>query len=187
MSTEPVVPPAVRAAGALTSLQGLGGLALAVALVVRVVQRGEVRRAVLGEAACSRCCSAGVSSRPVVGLLLGKHWGRTPAIVMQLLLLGVAWYVYGPSEQQLWGSLVGIYCVATLVLLFTNPVRRWALGVDEDEPSGRAISARDHRLRLTKPTNGGWSRSHDRVKLCVVEFTTPCTHEVTNSMRFIAP
>jgi hypothetical protein len=27
---------------------------------------------------------------------------------------------------------VGAYVVLTLVLLFTNPVRRWALGVDDD-------------------------------------------------------
>lgn len=52
-------------------------------------------------------------------------------IVTQLLLLGCAWYAYGPSEQQLLGSLGGIYCVVVLVLLFTNDGRKWALGLPD--------------------------------------------------------
>jgi hypothetical protein len=130
VSTESRVPPAVRAAGALTALQGLAGLAFAVALVVRsfsAAKTGEV----LGEAAYFTVLSAGVLVAGG-GLVLGKHWGRTPSVVVQLLLLGVAWYTYGPSGQQLWGSLLGVYVVGTLVLLFTNPVRRWALGDDEE-------------------------------------------------------
>jgi hypothetical protein len=87
---------------------------------------------VLGEAAYFAVLSAGVLAAGV-GLVLGKHWGRTPAIVVQLILLGVAWYMYGPSDRQLWGALLGVYVVGALALLFTNPVRRWALGLDEDE------------------------------------------------------
>jgi hypothetical protein len=131
VSTEGKVPPAVRAAGALTALQGLTGLAFAVALVVRSFS-AEKSGEVLGEAAYFAVLSAGVLAAGV-GLVLGKHWGRTPAVVVQLLLLGVAWYMYGPSDRQLWGALLGVYVVGTLVLLFTNPVRRWALGVDEEE------------------------------------------------------
>jgi hypothetical protein len=129
VSSQSKVPPAVRAAGALTAVQGLVGLAFAVALVVRsfsVEQSGGL----LGEAAYFAVLSAGVLAAGG-GLLLGKHWGRTPAVVVQLLLLGVAWYMYGPSGRQLWGALLGVYVVGTLVLLFTNPARRWALGVDE--------------------------------------------------------
>ncbi|MFE9745168.1 hypothetical protein ACFYOT_09710 [Saccharothrix saharensis] len=131
MSTQSKVPPAVRVAGALTAVQGLTGLAFAVALVVRSFS-AEKSGEVLGEAAYFAVLSAGVLAAGA-GLVLGRHWGRTPAIVVQLLLLGVAWYMYGPSDRQLWGALLGGYVVITLVLLFTNPVRRWALGVDEDE------------------------------------------------------
>lgn len=130
MSSQHKVPPAVRAAGALTALQGLAGVAFAVALVVRSFS-AEKSGEVLGEAAYFAVLAAGVLAAGV-GLLIGRHWGRTPAIVVQLLLLGVAWYMYGPSGRQLWGALLGAYVVITLVLLFTNPVRRWALGVDED-------------------------------------------------------
>jgi hypothetical protein len=65
--------------------------------------------------------------------VLGKRWARTPAIVVQLLLLGVAWYAYGPSGQKLVGSLLGVYSIVVVVLLFTNRVRAWALGVDDEE------------------------------------------------------
>jgi hypothetical protein len=130
VSTQSKVPPAVRAAGALTAAQGLAGLAFAVALVVRSFSAAEAG-GVLGEAAYFAVLSGGVLVAGG-GLVLGKHWGRTPSIVVQLLLLGVAWYLYGPSDRQLWGSLLGAYVVLTLVLLFTNPVRRWALGVDDD-------------------------------------------------------
>jgi hypothetical protein len=131
VSTQGKVPPAVRVAGALTSVQGLVGLAFAVALVVRSFD-AEKYGEVLGEAAYYAVLSAGVLAAGG-GLVLGRHWGRTPSIVVQLLLLGVAWYMYGPSDRQLWGSLLGLYAVVTLVLLFTNPVRGWALGVDQDE------------------------------------------------------
>ncbi|MFD1146612.1 hypothetical protein [Saccharothrix hoggarensis] len=131
MTPQSKVPPAVRAAGALTALQGLAALAFAVALVVRAFS-AEKAGEVLGEAAYFAVLAAGVLAAGV-GLVLGRHWGRTPAVVVQLLLLGVAWYMYGPSGRQLWGSLLGVYAVGTLVLLFTNPVRRWALGVDEED------------------------------------------------------
>ncbi|XVS63640.1 hypothetical protein ACQPYE_36135 [Actinosynnema sp. CA-299493] len=131
MASRSKVPPAVRAAGALTALQGMVGLAGAVALVVRSFS-AEEPGGVLGEAAYFTVLSAGVLAAGL-GLVLGRHWGRSPAVVVQLLLLGVAWYMYGPSGRQLWGALLGAYVVGTLVLLFTNPVRRWALGVDEGE------------------------------------------------------
>lgn len=129
MSNVKRVPAAVRVAGALTSAQALVGLAFAVALVLRSSD-AENATGTLGEAAYFAVLSGGVLAAGI-GLVLGRHWGRTPAIVVQLILLGVAWYAYGPSGQQLWGALLGLYAVVTLVLLFTNPVRRWALGVDE--------------------------------------------------------
>jgi hypothetical protein len=126
------VPAAVRVAGVLTALQGLAGLAFAVALVVRAFGGAESTGKVLGEAAYFAVLCAGVLAAGI-GLVLGRRWARTPSIVVQLLLLGVAWYMYGPSGQQLIGSLIGIYSVVAVVLLFTNPVRRWTLGVDEPD------------------------------------------------------
>jgi len=126
------VPAAVRVAGALTALQGLAGIAFAVALVVRAFGGAESTGKVLGEAGYFTVLCTGVLAAGI-GLVLGKRWARTPSIVVQLLLLGVAWYMYGPSGQQLVGSLIGLYVVLVIVLLFTNPVRRWTLGIDEPD------------------------------------------------------
>lgn len=132
MAIQTQIPAAVRVAGAMTAVQGLAGIAFAVALVVRAFGGAESTGKVLGEAGYFTILCAGVLAAGV-GLVLGKRWARTPSIVVQLLLLGVAWYMYGPSGQQLVGSLIGLYTVMVIALLFTNPVRRWTLGVDEPD------------------------------------------------------
>jgi len=129
-------PRAVLVASALTFLQGLGGIALAVALVVRVVQGAPSGGPILGAAGVLVLWFGGVVLASVM-LFRGHHSARTPVIVTQLLLLGCAWYAYGPSEQQLLGSLGGIYCVVVLVLLFTRDGRAWAMGLaDADVNEG---------------------------------------------------
>ncbi|HUQ58089.1 hypothetical protein [Lentzea sp.] len=128
----PAPPRSVRIASALAVLQGVGGIALAVALVVRVVQGAPSAGPVLGAAGVLVIWFGAVILAAVM-LFQGRHGARTPVIVTQLLLLGCAWYAYGPSEQQLLGSLGGIYCVVVLVLLFTSDGRRWALGLDSAE------------------------------------------------------
>lgn len=123
----PAPPRAVRTAAALTFLQGLGGVALAVALVVRVLQGAPSGGPILGAAGVLVLWFGGVIFASVM-LFRGHHGARTPVIVTQLLLLGCAWYAYGPSDQQLLGSLGGIYCAVVLVLLFTSDGRKWAVG-----------------------------------------------------------
>ncbi|HEX7309383.1 hypothetical protein [Lentzea sp.] len=125
----PAPPRPVRIASALTVLQGLGGIALAVALVIRVIGGSKPAGPILG-AAGVLVIWFGAAILAAVLLFRGQYGARTPVIVTQLLLLGCAWYAYGPSGQQLLGSLGGIYCVLVLVLLFTADGRRWALGDD---------------------------------------------------------
>ncbi|MET9231977.1 hypothetical protein [Lentzea sp. NPDC003310] len=128
MTTQTPAPPRpVRIASALTFVQGLGGIALAVALVIRVIGGATPAGPILGAAGVLVLWFGGVLFATVM-LFRGHHGARTPVIVTQLLLLGCAWYAYGPSEQQLLGSLGGIYCVVVLVFLFTNEGRRWAMG-----------------------------------------------------------
>ena len=62
---------------------------------------------------------------------LGKHWARSPAVVMELLLLGVAWYATGPSGRPEYGVPVGVLCVVVLYLLFTATSREWSMGLEE--------------------------------------------------------
>lgn len=136
MTTEISAPPrSVRIAAALTFLQGLGGIGLAVALVVRVIQGAASAGPILGAAGVLVIWFGAVIFASIM-LFRGRHGARTPVIVTQLLLFGCAWYAYGPSEQPLAGSLAGFYCAAVLVLLFTRDGRAWALGLPPDVAEG---------------------------------------------------
>jgi peptidoglycan/LPS O-acetylase OafA/YrhL len=63
-----------------------------------------------------------------VNLVRGRHGARSPAVVAQLLLLGVCWYAAGPSAQLAYGVAAATFCVGVLGLLFCPPALRWAAG-----------------------------------------------------------
>ncbi|MGO1054493.1 hypothetical protein [Crossiella sp. CA198] len=121
-------PRAVRVAGLLVGLQGLAGVVLVLALLVRALDGAPKPGNVFGEAAYFAVLTAGVLAA-AIGLLRGKRWARSPAVVVEILLLGVAWYTLGPSGRWLIGSLAAIYCLAVLVLLFSTHARAWVLGI----------------------------------------------------------
>ncbi|GAA4015299.1 hypothetical protein GCM10022247_42670 [Allokutzneria multivorans] len=135
MTSRVAAPTAVRAAGALVALEGLAGVVFVVALVVRALTGAPEPGKVFGEAAYFSVLTAGVIA-VAVGLVLSKRWARTPVVVIQLLLLGVAWYAFGPSHQYLYGGLMAVYCLAPLVLLFTAPAKDWAMGIGEYADAG---------------------------------------------------
>lgn len=125
-------PATVRGAGILVGLQGLAGLGFAVALLIRALGGASTEgNNVFGEAAYFAVIGAGVVAVGVA-LVFGKHWARSPAVVVELLLLGVAWYAGGPSGRPELGVPVGLLCVVVLYLLFTVRSREWSLGLDED-------------------------------------------------------
>lgn len=137
-------PPTIRGAGILVGLQGLAGLAFAVALLVRAFGGASTAgNNIFGEAAYFAVIGGAVVA---VGgaLVLGKHWARSPAVVVELLLLGVAWYAAGPSGRPEIGAPVGVVCVVVLYLLFTARSREWSLGLEDSadhrdcDESGRA-------------------------------------------------
>jgi hypothetical protein len=126
-------PPTIRGAGILVGLQGLAGVAFAVALLVRAFAgESSTGNNIYGEAAYFAVIGAAVIAVGVA-LLLGKHWSRSPAVVVELLLLGVAWYAGGPSGRPEIGVPVGLLCVVVLYLLFTVRSREWSLGLDEQD------------------------------------------------------
>lgn len=119
------VPGHVRFVGALVCGQGAVGLAFALALIVRAAGGAERLGEVLAEAGYFVLLSAAVLAVGIA-LLLGRRWARTPAIVVQLLLLGVAWYTTGPSGRPEIGVPVGLVCLLAAGLLFAPKVRAWA-------------------------------------------------------------
>lgn len=122
VSTPQQVPRTVRAAGALVGVQGLCGLAFVVSVFVGGTQPMSNR---LGEAGYFVLLSAGVLA-VAIGLLRGARWARTPAAVVQVLLIGVAYYALHSASRPEIGLPVAAYCVAVVVLLFTKRARDWA-------------------------------------------------------------
>ncbi|WP_049793948.1 hypothetical protein [Hoyosella subflava] len=122
---EPPVPPGIRAAGVIVSLQGLVLLGLGAWLLVRAVT-GTGGTEVSGYATAGWFVFLGA---PVLGggiaLALGKRWGRAIAVVIQLLLLPVVFSLISGSQQYLWGFALGGVVVLTLVLLMSGRSSEW--------------------------------------------------------------
>jgi peptidoglycan/LPS O-acetylase OafA/YrhL len=118
-------PPTVRYAGYLVTLEGLLGVIAAIVLVVRAVA-GADQHVVSGYGTAA--WFAIVGGAVLAGgwaLVTGRRWGRGLAVFANLLLLGVAWYIYG-SHQLVYAALVTALALATLGLLFSPSAVRWA-------------------------------------------------------------
>jgi hypothetical protein len=124
-------PPQIRVAGVLVGLQGVG--ALVFAILVGIQESMLPLGSVLGE----------VGYFVVIGIALafigaalatGRRGARTPAIVIQLLLLPVVYSLIGPSRQLVLGVAAGIYVVATFLLLISERSRAWATAPYSREP-----------------------------------------------------
>jgi peptidoglycan/LPS O-acetylase OafA/YrhL len=127
-------PRPVRAAGVLVGLQGLVGLAGVAAGLFDVAVHGSTGPALVGATAACLAGFAGILLVVGANLVRGRRGARTPAIVAQLLLLGVCWYAISPSSQPVYGILSGAFCVAVLVLLVCPPALRWAAGAHRHQP-----------------------------------------------------
>jgi hypothetical protein len=126
-------PPTIRGAGILVGLQGFAGVVFAVALLVRAFGGASAAgNNLFGEAGYFAVLGGAVVAVGVA-LFLGKHGARGPSVVVELLLLGVAWYAAGPSGRPEIGVPVGVLCVVVLYLLFTVRSREWFLGLDEED------------------------------------------------------
>ena len=59
------------------------------------------------------------------GLLRGRRWARTPAIVIQLITLGVGFYLAVPSGHPAWGVPVAAVALVTAFLLVGRAAGEW--------------------------------------------------------------
>lgn len=119
-------PTQVRAAGALVGLQALAAAAFTVALVVRAGAAPVGVGPVLGEASFFLIVTAAVGA-VAVGLLTGRRWARTPALVTQLLLVPVV-YALLSSRQLVLGLVCGVVVFAAFMLLLNERSRFWSMG-----------------------------------------------------------
>jgi hypothetical protein len=125
-------PRTVRGAGLLVGLQGLAGIAFAIAVLIRALAGASTPGNNLYGQAAYFAVIGGAVLAVGVALTLGKTWARSPAVVAEIILLGIAWYALGPSGRPEIGVPVAALAVLVLVLLFRAPSRQWALG-EEDE------------------------------------------------------
>lgn len=126
MTGESAVPRLVRAGAVLVGLQGAAGVVVAIGLLVS----GSIGPALMLATAVWLAGFGGALLAMGVSLVLGRRGARTPAIVAQILLLGVSWYAAGPSSQPAYGVPAAVLCIAVLVLLCCPPAQRWATGQD---------------------------------------------------------
>ncbi|MCV7150546.1 hypothetical protein [Mycolicibacterium pyrenivorans] len=119
-----MTPRAVRAAGVITALQGTLALVTAIALTVReLAGHREAAISGYGTAAWFAIMGSGVLAAGWA-LWTGRRWGRGVAVFANLLLLGVAWYVFS-SGQLRYAVLVALVSVAVLALLFSPSSVHW--------------------------------------------------------------
>ncbi|WP_430333506.1 hypothetical protein [Rhodococcus sp. ACT016] len=127
MSNQPVpapTPSTVRRAGALVSLEGAVAVGFAIFLVVRgLLGYDQSVTSGYGTALWFAILGGAVLAAGI-GLILGQRWGRTIALMAQLLLLPVTWYVL-TSHRWVWGVVLGAVVIAALVMLFAGSTSRW--------------------------------------------------------------
>ena len=135
----------MRGAGVIVAVQGLAALVVAAVLVVRGIA-GADQRVVNGlGTAIWFVLVGGVVIAAGRALVVGKRWGRGLAVVTELLLLPVAWYLAVGSHLPAFGIPLGVVALATLVLLFSPAALRWAAGGDQGGPASSASRGPDSR------------------------------------------
>ncbi len=135
----------MRGAGVVVALQGVAALVVAVVLVVRGIA-GADQRVVNGlGTAVWFVLVGGVVLAAGRALMVGKHWGRGLAVVTQLLLLPVAWYLAVGSHRPAVGIPAGLVALTALTLLFTPAAVRWAAGGDQPGPASSINRGPDTR------------------------------------------
>jgi peptidoglycan/LPS O-acetylase OafA/YrhL len=124
-------PRQVLLAGGIVGAQGLVGVAVALVFLVRAIGSG-APGAGIAEAVYFLLVGGAVLFAGT-GLLRGKRWARTPAIVAQLLLLPVVYSLIGPSQQLVPGILAGLVVIGTFLLLISEPSRAWSMDLFGDD------------------------------------------------------
>lgn len=127
MSNQPApvsTPTTVRGAGVLAALEGGVAVGVAIVLVIRgLLGHDQSVVSGYGTAAWFAILGGGVLAAGIA-LILGRRWGRTIALLAQLLLVPVTWYVL-TSHQILWGILLGVVVLTALVMLLAGSTSRW--------------------------------------------------------------
>lgn len=127
-------PLTIRAAGGAVAVQGAAAVVVAVVLLIRTVgTNGNSASVGYGTAGLFVVLGGGVLAAGVV-LARSMPGGRGPALVVQVLLLPVAWSLLTASDQVIAGVVLGLVALGIIVLLLAGPSRRWMAEVAPRTP-----------------------------------------------------
>lgn len=126
-------PRQIRWAGSLVGLEGLAGVGTAVLYVGLALAPDAGPGSGLWAGAGYFLIVGGAVLAVAAGLVGGRRWARTPAIVTQLLLLPVVYSLLGPSHQLALGIASGAVVVTALLLLISEPARTWWMDLESTD------------------------------------------------------
>ena len=117
-------PRPVAVAAALLCGEALGVVVLAVVIVASGLKNSAAIGQLLAQGAYYVILAAGML---VCGwaLLKGRRWGRTPTIVVQIVLAAVGYWMAVPSGRLLLGIALIVLAVITGGLLLSKPANDW--------------------------------------------------------------
>lgn len=108
----------------LICVEAVGVLVLTVTIVLSGLRNGARTGQLLGQAAFFLVCAAAMVLCGL-GLIGGRRWGRSPTIVVQVVVAAVGYYLAVPSGQVGWGIGLVALAVVTGGLLLTTPANHW--------------------------------------------------------------
>jgi hypothetical protein len=117
-------PRPVAAAAVLVLLEGVGLLALAVATLVSGLTESIAIGRTLAQFAYY-IVLAGLLGVCASAVLRGRRWGRTPCLVVQVVLVLIGVWMVAPSGQYGWGIAVIALGGVTGYLLLSKPANAW--------------------------------------------------------------
>lgn len=107
------------------TLQGAVAVGIAIVLVIRgLLGHDQTATSGYGTAAWFVILGGAVLAAGIA-LITGRRWGRTIAVLAQLLLLPVSWSLLTDSHQPAYGVLLAAVVIGALVLLFSGASSRW--------------------------------------------------------------
>lgn len=108
----------------LALVEALGVVVLTIVIVVSGLTNSAAVGQLLAQAAYYLVFAAAIALCGLA-LLRGRRWGRTPTIVVQILLLAVGYWMAVPSGRPGWGIALVIFALVTGGLLLTGPANDW--------------------------------------------------------------
>ncbi|MBC2682083.1 hypothetical protein [Corynebacterium anserum] len=126
-SGRPAPPPAVKLAGILGLIQGGAGIGFGIILIIREANGFHDPGAVISGYGTAAWFLFFFGAVALAGYFLstGRKWGRGPVVMLQLCLLGVAYYMFTSGRPDL-GVPTALMAALGLILLFSPQAVDWA-------------------------------------------------------------